>query len=181
MRLARIELALMLLFACIIEAPSGERSPERVRAVVSQVPALSTQIGADFGGKIQLVATTIQPARVAPGEQAKVTAYFKVLEEVDQDYLVFVHVEGAEAGRERLNLDHRPVGGSYPTPQWKKGETVKDEFTLLVPVSWSAARVNLWVGFWEPRSDTRLPLRNPDALRNDGSNRVLLGQLPLSR
>lgn len=181
MRLAAFPLGALLLFGCIVDAPGGERSPERGRVVVAQVPPAAIPVGADFGGKIELVAVTLQPPKVGPGDQAKVTAYFKCLEELDQDFVVFVHVDGAEAQRERLNLDHRPGGGGYPTRQWKKGETVKDEFRLQVPASWSAPQANVWIGFWEPATDTRLPLRNPAAVKNDGANRVLLAQVPLKR
>jgi hypothetical protein len=177
MRLAPIVLGVLLLVGCIVEAPGGDRSPEKRRAVVAQVPGAATANGADFGGKVELLAVSIQPAKVGPGDQVKVTAYFKCLEELDQDYLVFVHVEGAENPRERLNLDHKPAAGGYPTRQWKRGETVKDEFSLQLPASWVASKVNVWVGFWEPQSDTRLPLRNPARVTNDGANRVLLAEL----
>lgn len=165
--------------ACIVEAPGGDKSPQRAQAVVPQVPPLSTTIGANLDGKVELAASSIAPGRIAPGEQAKVTLYFKVLEELDKDYVVFVHVEDAEGQGARFNMDHRPAGGSYPTTQWRKSETVKDEFAFAMPKGISAKRLNLWAGLWEPQADLRLPLRNPESVRNDGNNRVLIAQLPI--
>jgi hypothetical protein len=165
--------------ACIVEAPGGDKSPPRTQAVVPQVPPLSTTIGANLDGKVELAASSIVPGRISPGEQAKVTFYFKVLEELDKDYMVFVHVEDAEGRSVRLNLDHRPAGGTYPTTQWRKSETVKDEFFLTLPAGISSKRLNLWAGLWEPQADVRLTLRNPDSVRNDGNNRVLVAQLPI--
>ncbi len=180
MRLAfSVGAALLLSNACIVDAPGGDKSPERERAVVPQVPPLSSTLGANLDGKVELAAANIQPGRIGPGEQGKVTLYFKALDELDKEYVIFVHVEDSDGRGFRLNLDHRPASGGYPTTQWRKGETVKDEFTLQVPPGISVRRLNLWAGLWEPQSDVRLRLRNPDAVRNDGNNRVLVAQVPV--
>jgi hypothetical protein len=170
-----------LLSACIVEAPGGASPNERRQAVVSQVPALSVRSGANFGDSVELVGATVQPGRIAPGEGARVTAYFKVLKPLEEDYTIFVHVEDAEGRSERLNVDHKPAGGLYPTTQWKTGETVKDEFNIVLPPGSSARALNLWIGFWDQKTDGRLPLKNPDAVRNDGRSRVLLVQVPVGQ
>jgi hypothetical protein len=36
------------------------------------------------------------------------------------------------------------------------------------------------MGLWEPRSDTRMKLTNPDAVRHDGKDRILLAQIPVA-
>ena len=169
-----------LLSACIVEAPGGSGPNERRQAVVAQVPPLSVRNGANFEDKVELVGATVQPGRLAPGEVARVTAFFKVLKPLEDDYMVFVHLEDPEGRMERLNVDHKPAGGLYPTTQWKVGETVKDEFSIALPSGASARAVNLWVGFWQPRTDARLQLKNPDVVRNDGRSRVLLVQVPVA-
>jgi hypothetical protein len=166
-------------FGCIVEAPGGDKSPERARAIAVQVPPLSLRGGANLEGKVELAGGSIQPGKLVPGEQARATVFFKVLEELDREYVVFVHVEDADGRLERFNLDHRPAGGTYPTTQWKKGETVKDEFSITLPPSYTAQRLNLWIGLWEPVSDTRLKLRNPESVKSDGKNRILLAQVPV--
>ncbi|WNG34581.1 hypothetical protein F0U61_13720 [Archangium violaceum] len=168
-----------LLSACIVEAPGGASPNERRQAVVTQVPALSVRTGANFGDSVELVGATVQPGRLAPGEAARVTAYFKVLKPLEEDYTIFVHLEDAEGRMERINVDHKPAGGLYPTTQWKVGETVKDEFSITLPPGASARQLNLWLGFWEPKTDERLQLKNPDAVRNDGRSRILLVQVPV--
>ena len=90
-------------------------------------------------------------------------------------------VEDVEGRMERMNVDHKPAGGLYPTSQWKAGETVKDEFNVYLPASASPRALNLWLGLWEPRTDSRLRLTNPEAVRNDGKDRILLGQVPVAR
>jgi hypothetical protein len=170
-----------LLCACIVEAPGGSKPNERRQAVVTQVPPLSVKSNANFEDKVELVGATVQPGRIAPGEAARVTAYFKVLKPLEEDYMIFVHVEDAEGRMERLNADHKPAGGLYPTTQWKPGETVKDEFNIMLPSGASSRALHLWMGFWHPATDARLQLKNPDAVRNDGRNRILLVQVPVEQ
>lgn len=171
----------LLLGACIVEAPGGASPNARRQAVVTTVPPLALRSGADLGGLVELVGASVQPARLVPGEPARLTLYFRALASVEQEHLVFVHVEDAEAGGTRLNFDHPPTGGVYPITQWKRGETVRDEFTLTLPATTTARSVNVWVGLWQPETDARLPLRNPQAVRNDGASRVLLAQLPVAQ
>ncbi|MCK8497126.1 hypothetical protein ACJ2CR_37720 [Myxococcus faecalis] len=172
---------LLLASACIVEAPGGASAEQRKAATVTQVPALSVRNGANLGGKVELVAATVQPGRLTPGERAQVTLYFKVLQAIDEDYLIFVHVEDAGGRMERMNLDHKPANGMLPTSQWKPGETVKDEFSIYLPADANPKALNIWLGLWDPRTDTRLALTNPDAVRNDGKNRLLVAQVPVAR
>lgn len=170
-----------LLGGCIVEAPGGASPEERRQAVVAQVPPLQLKTGANLGGKVELVGATVQPGRVTPGEPARVTVYFKVLQPLEADYLVFVHVEDADGRMERMNIDHKPASGLYPTPSWKPGETVKDEFALFLPANAPVRALNIWLGLWDPATDARLKLTNPDAVRNDGRDRILLAQVPVAQ
>ncbi|PTL78493.1 hypothetical protein [Vitiosangium sp. GDMCC 1.1324] len=170
-----------LLSACIVEAPGGSSPNERRQAVVAQVPPLTVRNGANFEDKVELVGATVNPGRITPGDAARVTAYFKVLKPLEEDYMVFVHVEDADGRMERVNADHKPAGGLYPTTQWKAGETVKDEFNIALPPGASARQLSLWVGFWDPKTDARLQLKNPEAVRNDGRSRILLVQVPVEQ
>ncbi len=171
----------LLLCACIVEAPGGATEAERRQATVKQVPPLAIKSGANLGGKVEIAGAQVQPGRIVPGEPARITLFFKVLQPIEEDYTVFVHVEDPDGRMERLNLDHKPANGLYPTSQWKAGETVKDEFSLYVPPRAAARSVNIWLGLWEPRTDTRMPLTNPDVVRNDGRHRILLAQVPVAQ
>lgn len=166
--------------ACIVEAPGGASPSERRQAVVAEVPPLSVKGGANFEDAVELVGASVQPGRITPGDVARVTVYFKVLKALEEDYTIFVHVEDAERA-DRNNVDHKPAGGLYPTTQWKPGETVKDEFSFTIAGTSAARTINLWMGFWDPKTDGRLRLKNPDAVRNDGQNRILLMQIPVAR
>jgi hypothetical protein len=170
----------VLLCACIVEAPGGATEAERRQATVQQIPPLALRTGANLGGKVELVGATVQPGRIVPGEPARVSVFFKVLQPIAEDYTVFVHLEDSEGKMERMNIDHKPSGGIYPTTQWKPGETVRDDFNIYIPPGSPVRSVTLWMGLWEPRSDTRLKLLNPDAVRHDGKDRILLAQIAVA-
>jgi hypothetical protein len=163
---------------CIVPAPSSEKAPERQKAAAPAQP-IEVRNGAIFEDKVELIGAQLAPGRVAPGEALRVTAYFRVLEQLPDDYMIFVHVEDVDGRVDRLNADHAPMQGAYPTSKWKKGETVKDEFTIYVPPGMPVRGLNLLIGFWDPKTDARLKLKNVDAVRHDNNNRILLAQVPV--
>jgi hypothetical protein len=163
--------------ACIVEAPSGGDG-EKPKVAVNAQPA-TVKNGAVLGDKIELLGAMFQPGQAVPGEPVHVALYFRVLDTIDQDYSIFVHVEDADGHVQRANFDHPPAQGRYPTSQWKKGETIRDDFQLLVPAGVQLRAINLYVGLWQPQSDQRLPVTNADKVRTDGQNRVMIAQLPV--
>ena len=179
MKRSVVVLSAGLLAACIVPAPSSEKTPERQKVLAPAQP-IEVRNGANFEDKVELVGATLNPGRVAPGEALKVTAYFKVLDQMPDDYMIFVHVEDVDGRVDRLNADHAPMQGGYPTSKWKKGETVKDEFTIYVPPGMPVRGLNLLIGFWDPKTDARLKLKNVDAVRHDNNNRILLAQVPVA-
>jgi hypothetical protein len=117
--------------ACIVPAPSAEKAgntPQRPAA--PPAPPAEVRNGAIFDGKIEMVGAVLNPGRVQTGESLKVTVSFKVMEEIENDYMIFVHVEDIDGRVDRINADHAPAGGTYPTSRWKKGDVVKDEFVV---------------------------------------------------
>jgi hypothetical protein len=182
--------ALFLCSSCIVEAPgapsaqrpgSGSAPADKSRPPGPAAGALQVKVGANLEDKVEILGATVQPAQLLPGEQGRVTAYYKVLAPIDQDYMVFVHVEDPEGHMERLNVDHQPGGGVRPTSQWTVGETIKDEFTIYVPPNSQVHGLNVWGGFWQPHTDARLRLKNVDQVKNDGNNRILFVQVPVAQ
>lgn len=164
---------------CLVRAPSIETGVQAPRAQPSGGPR-EFRPGANLGDAVELTAFLVQPGTPAPGDTVRAQFQFKVLKALPADYLVFVHVEDAEGRTEKLNVDHAPVQGRYPTSQWKPGDTVRDEFQIYLPPSAGVRQYRVWMGLWDPKSNARLPLTNPQTVRNDGQNRVLAGELQLT-
>src|SRR4051812_3866170 len=192
----RIAPALILgagLCACIIDAPTGQSqsTPDKPRLSTPNLGPVTVRVGAVLArvttdpekpeDKVELQSAQFQPPQLIPGDQLKITLTFKVLDAIPEDYVVFVHVEDVDGKVERVNIDHRPMGGNYPTTEWKKGETVRDEFGFSVPQNLQLRGVNIFAGLWDPRADRRMKLRNPAAVRSDGNDRTLLASIPMSK
>ncbi len=179
MRTALFAAALALsVTACIVEAPTESKSVSAPRLAAAP-PPLQVKNGANMDDKVEVVGATVAPGAFLPGESVKVSVFFKVNAAVEKDYMIFVHVEDVDGRMERLNVDHYPGGGMYRTTQWKVGETVKDDFQVYVPPGSGARGINIYMGMWHPETDSRMKIMNPEAVRNDGSNRMLLAQVPV--
>jgi hypothetical protein len=172
----------LLAVSCIVPAPSSDKTPQRAGPApgsAAPAPAAEVRSGANFEDKVELLGAQVAPGRAAPGEAVRVTAFFKVLDDIQSDYTIFVHIEDVDGRADRLNADHSPVNGTRPTSTWKKGETLKDEFTIYVPPQMQVRGLNVWIGLWDGKTDVRMKLKNVEAVRNDNNNRVLLAQLPV--
>jgi hypothetical protein len=165
--------------ACIVQAPTSEGTKTE-RPKRPPAPPFENKIGANFGDAVELTTATISPGSVSPGEGFRVALNFDVKKQIDGDYLLFVHVEDVDGRVERLNIDHTPIRGSRPTSTWKVGETLRDEFDVPVPPSMNVRGLNILLGFWESRSDTRMPIKNAAALKTDGRDRLLVGSVPVN-
>ena len=171
-------IALLSAGACIERAPNAGAPRERVDpsvvarwTVADARPRLAG--GALFGGAIELVGADLDPPELAPGGAATLTLYWRALEEVEQRWAVFVHVDAA--GAERLHGDHEPAGGAYPTSAWRRGDVVRDPMVLRVPPAYAASTADVWVGLYS--GSERLALTRPGALGGDGENRALVAHV----
>lgn len=170
---------LFLLPACIVEAPtSGSEKPAAAPArTPGRAAPVGVKNGAILGDVAELLGATFLPASVTPGDSTQVVMVFRALKPVPDDWQVFVHIEDADGRGERMNVDH---AFRRPTSAWKADEQVQDEFTILLPVTWKLRAVNVYVGLWLPRTEERIKVRNPQTVRTDGNDRVLLVQLPVA-
>ncbi len=179
--MSRSALVLLLLCACI-ERPQSPRAQaqliDRSRlggVVLARAPAVAHPVGAIFNGEIELVGYDVSPEPARRGAPVLVTFYWRALDEVSDDWKVFVHLENAASGMSRIIADHWPAQGRYHTNWWRKGDVVKDEWTFFAPVA--VDQVEVWTGFYI--GDLRLALSNPGRGSTDGQNRVRVGTIQL--
>jgi hypothetical protein len=101
-------------------------------------------------GKLRLYATEI-PAAVGSGDPLVVTTYWEVLSRIPSDAEMFIHVD---FGGNRINGDHKPVGGKYPMQYWVPGDIIRDVHTMPVSRADKSGDYTVWGGFF--RGDDRL-------------------------
>src|SRR4051812_34322226 len=173
MRLWLFLAALLLNVACIVEAPTKEGT-QGSAPKAPPAPPQEFKSGANFGDVIELSSVVLSPSRGEAGMPVRVMANFKVLAKIDRDYVIFVHVEDVDGRGDRLNVDHPPR--LKPTSQWAPGEVVQDVFDIPIPPGMPVRGLSLVLGFWDPKSDQRLPIQNKDQVPTDGRDRLFVAK-----
>jgi len=129
-------------------------------------------VGATFGGVIALRGVDLPDAAVARGGRLQGALHFEVRGPVDDDWQVFVHVD-AQGVPSRINADHFPLDGRYPTHLWQVGEHIVDRFNRVVPPSFPPGAYDVWVGLY--RGEKRSPARAEDVGITVNEDRVKVG------
>lgn len=140
--------------------------------VLGDSPRPQHAVGANFDERIELLGYDLllpQGDSVGAGQRFAVTWYWRVLGSAPSGYKVFVHID---AHGQRLNGDHVPVQGRYPTKLWEKGDIIVDRQELLVPANYLSGDYVMYVGLFS--GSKRLPLKSGDT---DGENRLNAGTL----
>jgi 4-amino-4-deoxy-L-arabinose transferase-like glycosyltransferase len=152
------------------QLPEGDKDLNPLRRFVSETaPSPQTAMSINFDDKLQLVGFDL-PAEAHRGEDVKVRLYFKVLAPVGGNYKVFLHFDGPGA---RVNGDHVPLDGKFPTQFWTPGTYVIDEYLLKPDRATQPAGVfQLFFGLFS--GDHRLKVKEG---ASDGENRVRLGSV----
>jgi len=156
-------------FSCLA---STERDPEGQKkvqqSILTALPENITKASVNFDDKIELIGWRVEPAQLERGGTFRVYYYFRCLKEVGDDWLVFIHGDGPQGGAHRIFGDHAPVGGLYPTGEWKPGEIIEDSVEMQVPANYPFPNFTLWMGFW--KGELRLPVTQK--FMHDGADRV---------
>jgi len=180
--------ALVGLVACIQRPPTSSQRREGVNrsslqdALLKEVPAsVARPVRAIYGGSVELAAVDFQPRYPRRGDTVSVSFYYRVLDETDDDWKIFVHVDSRGGPGDRINGDHWPVDDKYRTNAWRKGEVIKDVWSFRVPSDFQGDGLDLWTGFYPVGKDDRWPLTNKSEVQNDGQNRVLAATIPVAK
>jgi hypothetical protein len=124
------------------------------------VPALKTPLtgpsqplNVSFGGKTRLDGYDLS-AEHQPGDTVTLALHWTVVETMDREYTVFVHLFN-EDGQRVLQADSQPLDGTYPTSLWEPGEHLIDRHTLALPYGLPSGAYTIVVGLYG-ESDERL-------------------------
>lgn len=126
-------------------------------------PEMQYPFETDFGARVRLLGYDV--GTIQAGHPLEVTLYWQSLTEVDEDYLVFVHVLD-ETGAIVTQVDEGPQQNGYPTSLWIAGEVVADRHTLNLPGDLPAGDYRLRIGFYRQE--------NGDSLAVNGDAHILL-------
>lgn len=141
-------------------AVCGWLSPNMTGCVVAEIDISGAPLpegATNFDDKIALVDVEVAGENFAPGGQLPVTLSWLGLAEMAEDYTVFVQVLDA-ADRIVGQVDAWPVQGTFPTSQWRPGETVTDPYVVQLSTDLPPGDYRLHVGFYLLSTGQRLPV-----------------------
>ncbi len=152
---------------------------ERLKAnILEAVPAdLPHKLDVNFENKAHLVGYKFEPELARPGQEAKLTYFWRCDDTIEEGWLLFTHTKD-EVGGKMGNLDfvgplreekngHQVLGPE----RWEKGKIYVDQQTYKVPDD-VQGDVGIYVGIW--KGDSRLRIVSGP---NDGDNSAIVGRL----
>ncbi|MBN2360003.1 MAG: hypothetical protein JXR83_11165 [Deltaproteobacteria bacterium] len=152
---------------------SVNRESMRGSVLLAQVPPqLSEVVPANLENKIEVLGMTVDKPMAPPGGRVELTFYFRALDNIEEDWQIFMHGDGVN-NVYRIHGDHYPVDGKYTTDLWQKGEIIADKLVKYIPLDAPVGRYDIWIGFYI--GDIRLKLTNADKVQTDGTNRIKVG------
>jgi hypothetical protein len=107
--------------------------------------AVPEDVAFDLGNGIRVRSmTTRQPG----ADEIAVSIYWEVIEPVDENYRVAVHLVAEDPPRDGADVlaqadSPHPVGGWYPTSLWDAGDVVRDDYLLAVPPDGSPVAIRV--------------------------------------
>ncbi|TKJ31049.1 MAG: hypothetical protein CEE40_03075 [Chloroflexi bacterium B3_Chlor] len=115
----------------------------------------------EFGERIRLLGYELQETSATPGNYFRLLLYWEGLEEMTENYTVFVHLVD-DSGQMWAQADGLPANGMYPTWAWLKEEIVEDEHLVLVGRAVPSETYHLAIGVYELETLQRLEVTNSE-------------------
>lgn len=126
-----------------------------VTLIVSSGPRV--MLNANLDNKVLLMACDLENDSLRPGETLRLTLYWLALQQIPENYTVFVHVAQAD-GAVLVQRDAQPREGTHPTGSWVIGELVRDPYELSIPSYAPPDIYWLKVGMYSSATMQRLPV-----------------------
>ena len=129
-----------------------------VTLIVSSGPRLMLNVNLD--NKVLLVACDLEDDSLEPGEALRLVLYWRALQQIPEDYTVYVHMARAD-GSTLIRRDVQPRDGTHPTSSWVIGELVRDPHELSIPSDALSDIYWLKVVMYSQATMKRLPVVDP--------------------
>ena len=140
--------------------------------LLDHVPMPQQVLDADLGGQVDVLGWELVTqkgkavAALAAGHKYLLRLYYKVTARPTLDWETFVHIDGY--GR-RYNGDHDTTQGLYPMTNWRPGDLIVDNQSIVLDPGFSRGNYQLYFGLY--KGSRRLEVRRG---RQD-ENRLIAG------
>jgi len=136
-------------------------------------PNITYMIFGNYNNKISFLGYDINKNTVERSDSFKITYFWKSLDNVDNNYTVFVHFID-ENNKLIFQQDHEPAYGIYPTSAWNPGDIIKEEYDVMLPTSVVEGTYNIKIGLYNKETKKRIDL-------TDGSNSQIIGNITVEK
>lgn len=122
-----------------------------------------------FDYKIAFLGYDINQTILRPNNTFEITYYWKALDEIDKDYMVFVHFTNKK-GQNLFQGDYYP---DSKTTQWKTDQIYKSTQMRKIPKDIETQEVDIRLGWYYPQTGVRLDTYTQN-------NRIIVGKMRVS-
>ncbi|MCB9454729.1 MAG: glycosyltransferase family 39 protein [Anaerolineaceae bacterium] len=162
--------------------PTGERltlsdGSERLAVGTVELQARKSNLGIpnpvsiNFDNQLELVGYALSDLSPQVGDTVDLTLYWRGLEKMDRDYIVFAHIIDPSTLTIYAGSDAMPVQWNAPTSTWTPGEIITDNHVLTVREEAIPGIYELEIGLYTQEPDgafPRLRIVTPDGgMAND--------------
>ncbi|MBN1872964.1 MAG: glycosyltransferase family 39 protein [Anaerolineae bacterium] len=118
-----------------------------------------------FANTIQLRSVQL-PQHVQPGHVLPVAFYWQVLDTIDEDYTLFVHVLD-QNDILVAQLDSPPGGGTMPTSSWPHSKPLLDTYPVALPDDLEPGEYEVYIGMYTWPDLIRQPITRDGVYLSD--------------
>jgi len=136
------------------------------------------QLEVNLEDQVKLLGFGLDADTYHPGDTIHLTLYWLGLQEMSQNYKVFVHFMDGGLTTMWAQDDGDPVEGFTPTTRWLRGEIVADHHALHIPPDAPPGTYKLFTGMYEWETVRNLTILTPEAA--SPNNRILLGEVEVA-
>lgn len=111
----------------------------------------------NVGDRVGLTAVDRPQLTAASGQQIPFTLTWRALRDLDEDFVVFVHLID-EQGNLAATFDHPPMNGGFPTHLWQEGDTVVDQHLIELADDIAPGNYDVRAGWYRLQDLSRLPV-----------------------
>jgi hypothetical protein len=132
------------------------------------------------GGRIEVLGFDADKDAYLPGDDIVLSVYFHVPgERPSDDFQLQAEAWQPDPTVKPARTSLRLTGkGVLPTSRWRKGEYIRDTFTLRVPRYWKPGTILVGVGMSARTSGWQTPT-GPTRDKDKGAHVAVLGEVPL--
>ncbi len=153
------------------DPPPGSLVANRTLLTLVVSSGSRTPVGANFGGQIALNAYELPRLQHKPGEAIDLIFFWQALAAPLNNYNLFIHLTTPQGGIVS-EIDQSPQIG--PTAGWPAGGLVVDPYQLVIPPTTVTGDYQIRIGFYDPQSNTRLPVTEPGRAEQDNLGALIL-------